>query len=73
METLIVESLMDASQSGEHAWILPVPSRPTRLGAIAPGLPETLRHFYGPQFNDEKANALGPHALALFWGLLVAY
>lgn len=49
METLIVESTMQTTDTAEFAWILPIPAEPTSIEQADPGLMPTLRFFYAPK------------------------
>ena len=49
IETLIVESTMEAEAGEQFAWVLPLPAAPTDIDKATPGTLETLRFCIGPR------------------------
>lgn len=71
IETLIVESSLEANEGDRFAWILPLPAPPTIISPIAPGVLSTLEFNTAPRIiSHSDAKVFLPIA-ALIVSLLV--
>ncbi|HXH61939.1 MAG TPA: DUF2330 domain-containing protein [Fimbriimonadaceae bacterium] len=70
-ETLVVESAV-SSKSGDLAWIVPVPSKPTEVSAATYGTVATLPEVMGPEWMYPDTQLLEFGAVSLLIVLVVA-
>lgn len=54
VETLVVESTMNASQGDRFAWIVPLPVEPTKIEKASPGIIKSVRNSLGSYVHSDS-------------------